>query len=213
MLVDFSGRADLLDLALVHQHHAVGHFERFFLVVRDEDAGDVQLVVQAPQPAAQLLAHLGVERAERLVQQQHLGLDRQRARQRDALPLSAGELMRIAVGEPVELHQLQQLVHLAPDFRRSRAARARLHAQAEGDVLEHGHVPEQRVVLEHEADLPLAHVLRRTHPRHGTGRCPLSGTSRPAMMRSSVVLPQPDGPSSATSSPGRERRGSRRPAR
>jgi hypothetical protein len=30
---------------------------------------------------------------------------------------------------------------------------------------------------------------------------PLSAVSRPAMMRSSVVLPDPDGPSSATSSP------------
>ena len=36
---------------------------------------------------------------------------------------------------------------------------ARLHAQAEGHVVEHRHVPEQRVVLEHEADLALAHVL------------------------------------------------------
>ena len=33
---------------------------------------------------------------------------------------------------------------------------ARLHAQAEGDVLEHRHVAEQRVVLEHEADVALA---------------------------------------------------------
>src|SRR4051794_33529644 len=30
---------------------------------------------------------------------------------------------------------------------------------------------------------------------------PASGTSRPAMTRSSVVLPEPDGPSSAISSP------------
>src|SRR5690606_30531709 len=30
---------------------------------------------------------------------------------------------------------------------------------------------------------------------------PVSGVSRPAMMRSRVVLPQPDGPSKATSSP------------
>ena len=126
--------------------------------MRDEDAGDVQLVVQPAQPAAQLLAHLGVERAERLVQQQHLRLDRQRAGQRDALALAAGELVRIAVGEPVELHQLQQLEHLAPDLLGGRPLRAPLHPQAEGDVLEHRHVPEQRVVLEHEADLALAHV-------------------------------------------------------
>ena len=56
--------------------------------------GDVQLVVQAAQPAAQLLAHLGVERAERLVEQQHARLDGQRAGERDALALAAGELAR-----------------------------------------------------------------------------------------------------------------------
>jgi hypothetical protein len=31
---------------------------------------------------------------------------------------------------------------------------------------------------------------------------PLSAVSKPARMRSAVVLPQPDGPSSATNSPG-----------
>jgi hypothetical protein len=39
-----------------------------------------------------------------------------------------------------------------------RTLAARLHAQAEGHVVEHGHVAEQRVVLEHEAHLALAHV-------------------------------------------------------
>jgi hypothetical protein len=49
------------------------------------------------QPAAQFLAHLGVERAERLVEQQHARLDGQRAGQRHALPLAARELRRVAV--------------------------------------------------------------------------------------------------------------------
>jgi hypothetical protein len=89
---DLLRRAFLLDLALVDDHHAVGHFQRLFLVVGHEDGGHMQLVVQAAQPAAQLLAHLGVQRAEGLVQQQHLGLDRQRAGQGDALALAAREL-------------------------------------------------------------------------------------------------------------------------
>ena len=80
--------------------------------------------------------------------------------------------------------------------------RARLHAQAEGDVLEHRHVPEQRVVLEHEADAGArargASVASSPWKRIAARR---RATSSPAMMRSSVVLPEPDGPSSATSSP------------
>ena len=81
--------------------------------MRDEHAGHVQFIVQAAQPAAQLLAYLGVERAERLVQQQHARLHRQRAGQRDTLALAAGKLGGIAVGQPVELHQFQQRAHLS----------------------------------------------------------------------------------------------------
>ena len=158
MVIDFLGRADLLDPALVHHDDAVGELERLFLIVGDEDAGDVDLVVQPPQPSAQFLAHLGVERAEGLVEQQHLRLDRERARQGDALALAAGELRGIAVGEAVELHELQQLVHARADLGFGRPLAPRLHAQPEGDVLEHRHVAEQRVMLEDETDLALAHA-------------------------------------------------------
>ena len=47
--------------SLVHHDHAVGHLERLLLVVGHEDAGETDLVVQPPQPPAQLLADLGVE--------------------------------------------------------------------------------------------------------------------------------------------------------
>ena len=49
----------------------------------------MQFSVQPPQPAAQLMADLAVEGAERLIQQQNIGIDRQRPRQRHALPLPA----------------------------------------------------------------------------------------------------------------------------
>ncbi|MNN17370.1 hypothetical protein D3C81_1305570 [compost metagenome] len=161
MVVDGLGRAVLLDVAAVHQHYLVGHFQRLFLVVRDEHAGHMQFIVQAAQPAAQFLAHLGVQRAERFVEQQHARLNGQRAGQRNALALPARELRRIAVGQPVELHQFQQRLHLLADLRFRGPLGARLHAQAEGHVLEHAHMLEQRVVLEHEAHLALAHMLVR----------------------------------------------------
>jgi hypothetical protein len=104
-VVDLVRRPVLLDPALVHDDDPVGHLHRLFLVVGDENAGDVHLVVQAAQPPAQFLADPRVEGAEGLVEEQHFGLDRERARQGDALPLAAGELMRIAAGDRVELHQ------------------------------------------------------------------------------------------------------------
>ena len=63
---------DLLDAALVHHRDAVGGDHRLGLVVGDVDRGDAELVVQAPDLEAHLLAQIGVEVGERLVEQQHL---------------------------------------------------------------------------------------------------------------------------------------------
>ena len=160
MVIDFLGRADLLDMPLVHHDDPVGELERLFLIVRDEDAGDFDLVVQPPQPSAQFLPHLGVERAERLVQQQDFRLDRERARECDALALPAGELRGIAIGEEVELHEFQQLMHAPLDLGLGGTFAPRQHAHPEGDVLEHRHVPKQRVMLKDETDLALADADR-----------------------------------------------------
>ena len=105
VLVEVARLADLLDPALVHEHDAVGDLHRLLLVVRDEDRRHVDLVVEAPQPGSQLLADAGVERAEGLVEQQHLRLDGERARERHALALAARELRRVAVGKALELHE------------------------------------------------------------------------------------------------------------
>ena len=61
------------------------------------------------QPATQILAHAGVERAKGLVEQQHARLDGERARERHALALAARKLRGIALSKPFELHQFQQL--------------------------------------------------------------------------------------------------------
>ena len=70
-LVDLLGRADLLDAALVEHGDAVAHAERLVLVVGDEDEGDADLALDRLQLDLHLLAQLEVERAQRLVQQQH----------------------------------------------------------------------------------------------------------------------------------------------
>src|SRR5579872_252939 len=46
MIVDFVRTANLLDATFIHDGHTVGHFESFFLIMRDEYAGDVNLVMQ-----------------------------------------------------------------------------------------------------------------------------------------------------------------------
>ena len=126
------------------------------------------------QPLAQLGADLGVERAEGLVEQQHLRLDGERPGERHALALAARELGGVAVGEPVELDEAEQLV----DARGDLGLRALADAQAEGDVVVHGHVLEGGVVLEDEAHAAGARGARVTSSPPIT-TSPLSGVSRP----------------------------------
>ena len=60
-----------------------------------------------------LLAQLQVERAQRLVEQQHRGLVHDRARQRDALALPARELAPAGGRRTPQSHHLERLVALA----------------------------------------------------------------------------------------------------
>ena len=57
------------------------------------------------------LAQLQVQRAQRLVQQQHLRLVHQRAGDGDALLLAAGERVHMALFVALQVHQLQHAVH------------------------------------------------------------------------------------------------------
>ena len=74
------------------------------------------------------------------------------------------------------------------------------HAQPEGDVLAHRHVLEQRVALEHE---PQPALLRRQvgDVVGAEQMVPASGCSSPAITRSTVDLPDPDGPSNVVMPP------------
>ena len=88
-LDDLVDRAVLFDDAVVDDDDAVGQLDRLLLIVRHENAGQMNLVVEPPQPSAEIAADVGVERTERLVEEQDLRFDGERAGQRDALPLSA----------------------------------------------------------------------------------------------------------------------------
>jgi hypothetical protein len=73
----------------VEHRHPVGHAERLVLVVGDEHEGDAHPPLERLQLALHLLAELEVERAQRLVEQQHLRLEHEGAGQRHPLPLPA----------------------------------------------------------------------------------------------------------------------------
>src|SRR5439155_1385467 len=69
----------------------------------------------------------------------------------EAPRLAARELARLALLHPFEPHDAQHLAHAAAE----RLAANRAPPQAEGDVLEHGQMREQRVGLEDGVDVAL----------------------------------------------------------
>ena len=195
-------RIHLLDPSGTHHRDAVRHLHRLGLIVRDKDAGEPHPVMQIAQPDAQALAHLGIQRAERFVQQQQLGLDRQRARQRNTLALTAGDLLGIAVREVADAQQIQQRLHARADLALRRPLRACAHLQAKCDIA----LPPSCDGTARSAGTRSRRDARAPARRASSGRpmtmSPESTNSRPASTRSSVVLPEPDGPSSARNSPG-----------
>ena len=168
--------------------------------MRHDHAGDAAFAQHMQHVLAHLVAQAAVEAGERLVHQQHARARRDRARERDALLLAAREHVRI------ERRRSCASPTRSSASRASRSASAlRQRLQPEHHIGEIGQMREQREVLEHQADAAPLRRLEAASP--ATSRSlirmrPALGRSTPAASRSSVVLPQPDGPSSETISPG-----------
>jgi hypothetical protein len=150
-VVDVERRADLLDLAVAEYRDPVRHRHRLGLIVGDVDHGDPDLAMNALELNLHLLAQILVERAQRLVEQEHVGVEHEAARQRHPLLLAAGQLARVAVGEPKQAHQLEHALGACLDV----GSRKAPHLERKHHVLRRRHVREQRVVLEHHTDIAL----------------------------------------------------------
>ena len=100
--VDVEGFADLLDPSGVHHDDQIRHRHRFALIVRDHDRRDPELLLEEPELDLQLFPQVGVERRQRLVQQEEPRLQRERPGGRHPLALSARELRDPPVGETLQ---------------------------------------------------------------------------------------------------------------
>ncbi len=113
-------RALFDDAAMLHHRDVVADLRRDAQIVGDEQHGDAEPGLDFVEQFQHLRLHRDVERRYRLVRHQHVGIERQRAGNRDALALAAGELVRIArdgVGGQVD--QFEQFARLAPALRRA----------------------------------------------------------------------------------------------
>ena len=157
--------------------------------------------VAGTRPAARVRV-IGSMRAERLVHQHHRRIGGERARDADALLLSAGQLARIAVA----IAARGPCRRARAARRRARAMRASSQPSSRGTVAMFSRdrpVREEPDLLDHVAD---AAAQRRPDRRRMTSRpatvtVPASGSIIRLMMRIVVVLPQPDGPISTQTSP------------
>ena len=133
--------------------------------------------------AFERVARGGVHAARRLVEQEQLGAADGDRRDRDPLALAPGQAARVVVGEVLEPERLEPVVDGAVGVTAE-------EPEGLGHLGPHGRGEQQRVRV-------LGHV-RGGRPRLDA---PGVGASSPPRMRSSVLLPAPLRPSSATTSP------------
>ena len=150
-LVELQRRPLLFDLAVAQQHNPVGERHRLHLVVGHVDHGPLHVLMQPLDLGAHLVAQLGVEVAERLVEEIELGVPHQRAAHGDALALAAGELARLALEQVRDAQHGGSTLHPRADLGIRRVP----HPEPEGHVLEHRHMRIERVVLKHHRDVPV----------------------------------------------------------
>ncbi len=153
--------------------------------------------MEALEFGAHLHAQLGIEVGERLVHQKGARIAHQRPAERHALLLAARQLARPALEQVHDVEHLGGVHYLLFDL----GARQLPHLQRKGEVLEHCLVGIERVVLEHHGDVPILGIEIVDHAVADIGCRRRSSGSSPAMRFSVVVLPQPEGPTSATNSP------------
>src|SRR6266540_2945208 len=121
---------------IAEQHDAIGEIHRFVEVVGHEHERRFVALPRREQMILQAHARECVEAAERLVEQEHLRLRDECARESDTLRHATGELLRQRVLERRQVHRLERVAL----------------PQAEGHVLRDAQPWEEARLLEHEAD-------------------------------------------------------------
>ena len=109
LLVELGRAALLLDPAQVHDDDRVAHRQGLLLVVGHVDERDPDLALECLSSSCISCAELAVERAQRLVEEQHRRMVDERPGQGDALLLAAGQLPRAPPLVAGQSHELQRL--------------------------------------------------------------------------------------------------------
>ena len=165
---DVVHRALLDDAALLHHAHEVGGDPHHGEVVRDEQIRQTQIALQVGEQIEDLVLNQHVEGRDRLVQHDDVGLERQGACDRDALPLSAGQLVRVPPGELTRQRHLLEQIEGAPVLLFARADA--VHVQRLGDQAADAAQRVEGTVRVLEDRLHAPTQLEHVRARHRAGR-------------------------------------------
>ncbi len=175
-------------------------------IVRDEEIGDIEIALQIGEQIEDLRLHRNVKRRHRLVGDQQLRIEHQRARNRDALALPAGKHVRIAArmfGAQANFAQ-----HVAHALAALLCAVLRVDDQRLFQDRLHGLARIERAIRILEHDLHFTAQVARlrgfgpTASRPSIRSVPAVGASIMVTMRASVDFPQPLSPTTASVRPG-----------
>ena len=154
LAVDLRGRPELGDAALVQRRRVAAEEQRFGRLGGRVDDDAVAAGEELRQLVAQLLAQLVVEVGERLVEEDEVGILDEGARDRGALLLAAGKLVRAAAAASASGAAARR------PARRARSISAAPHAgdaQRRGDVLEDREIRVVDELLVDHGDVALLH--------------------------------------------------------
>ena len=122
----------------------------------DIDESDAKALLDIFELNLHILAQLEVKSAERLIEQEHSGVNGERARDGDSLLLTAGERIYISLVEALEVHELKHLFNSGFYLFFGQL----FDTQTKRHILINIQMRKERVSLEYRIDLPLVRGKR-----------------------------------------------------
>ena len=150
--------AGLQDLPVAEEGHGVTDLADDGHLVGDDDDGDAGNVAHVAQQRQDLSGRLGVERAGRLVTQEHGGIVGQGAGDTDALTLAARQLGRVGVAAAFEADEFEEFRDAFAALRGGNAG----ELERVADVVGGGASIQEVRRLEHHADTAACSAQRGT---------------------------------------------------
>ena len=168
--INFAGRGDLFECAVLEKRDAIGEGHGFFLIVRDKEEGDAKFALKRFQFGLHLFAEIGVECGERLVEEQELRALDEGTGKGDALLLAAAKTRRTSSGVFVHFDHAEGGIDAGGNFGHGSVGDAKTVSNIVGD----GEVRKEGVLLEDGVNA--AFVGRKSveadgvHPDFAVGR-------------------------------------------